>query len=370
MEEMTTQWEAESSSAGEYAKENEKVNATTVGISFDKSGKVNLGKGGTDNQRAFIGSLANEISGRMGAAGASQDQIRAAIEQALNKKGDSLHLREQIGKKSALQFATDNSGKSTTSVVSSGERGDRGSRDQGPETTLHMLLQKLQYAYVQRISGAEVTNFQLQGAGNVLGMAEGTSKHNLHEALNAHANEMEVIYNGLKGGYGQELIDAYSRDNPTTMMAFTPYQAEDGSTRSPQKFERLDPNPVGNPITNPGSNAAQPEYEANQRRRNETPPMSVTGPGMTGEPGIEATGIGPAKRGYENYKRGDPPLENSVPALGNDPAKSVKPVRGDNKRVSNFPKAMDIFKTPKDQDQANALAQTIAILQSQSQLNA
>ena len=74
----------------------------------------------------------------------------------------------------------------------------------------------------------------------------------------------------------------------------------------------------------------------------------------------------------KSWKRGAAGANKSIQTFGGE----VPPP--DNRGASVLPKArkgqapkgMDIFKTPKNDEQASALAQTIAILQSQRQLNA
>jgi hypothetical protein len=322
-----------------------------------------------------------------GGLGGSILEFRDRVDQILNGKGDEqAHFRSEMQNKIAGEVAAERMTSGTMKITDEGQSAEESLRMSGPQKHLYNLTSRLVMASVKRMSGAEVTNFQLDKYSGLLGLKPGQTAHDQINALNDQARELEVMWSTLRSGYGQVIPD-YVAGNPNTYLN--------------KEIPRMDPGPIGEQETlyPVGSQAKHDSDIADEE--------GVQGRGyrdlgeFTGSQTFEQVGgnavkeigddagdlmndiggavkkgasaIGRGVKGAWNAVTGQDDQSSMLPQAGaamqqRQPPMARPPMPGQGQ--GNFPKAMDIFKEPQNQEQANSLAQTIAILQSQSQLNA
>ena len=235
----------------------------------------------------------------------------------------------------------------------------------GAQKELHTLMSRQATAEGLRIGGTTLTDFAVNRIIGELGDQPGMGYHNFIKAQNAHIRAQQGRVENILGRSDPRIIEMYGDATPGSVIHLKPIEMDAGPVKEVPTVD----------VNNPSAlfNQSQEAYNSAD--------LTKTAEELTAEPvGVEAGRVTDAldagaskimdwistplwdtenetKNKANRNKYGDG--EQEEPALLN---------RLLDKQSSVLPKTMDIFKTPKNPEQANALAQTIAILQSQSQI--
>jgi hypothetical protein len=314
-----------------------------------------------------------------GGMGGSIIDFRDRVTQLLNgDEEENAHFRSELQKKVAGEIGVERATEASTKTTDEGATAEESMREPGLEKHLYNLTSRLVMASVKRMSGAEVTNFQLDKYSGLIGMKPGQTAHDQINALNDHARELEVMYSTFRSGYGQ-VIPEYVASNENTYLDKPIPRMDPGKIG-----EMTSASPPGTQIKLDADNADAEGVSGNMYRATGEHSGSQVFEQVGGNAVLEgiddttdlmndiggavkkgASAIGRGVKGAWNAVTGQNDQSSMLPQAGaamqqRQPQMARPPMPG--QAPGNIP-------VPENEEQAQSLlAQTMAILNSQSQL--
>jgi hypothetical protein len=296
----------------------------------------------------------------------TQAPERTALELASMTSEDnnafSSRRKEDISEYSRKIFGQSQVETATQYLVTAGAQRQQSLRP-GLDKEFFNLYSRLQTEEGLRIGGTTLTDVLQEKVADDLGMSPGLGKQGQLDALNNHMSasnrRVDAILGRYVGGEGGP-IELYKQQNQSSLLHSRLGQLDEGPT-----------------IPVPPTDLDRPAQTLQQSREYQN---KISGGEHVGGPqgtlNVDPRELLPGTDvlkdtvhdGLDKIPFHKTPREKDAKEWRATQGLRTQPLEG-NKQSSNFPKSMDIFKTPKSPEQANALAQTIAIIQSQSQLN-
>jgi hypothetical protein len=306
----------------------------------------------------------------------SQPQERTELELAsmTNEENNAFSSRrkEDISEYSRKIFGNSSNEISTQYIISAAAQQQMSLRP-GLDKQFFNLYSRLQTEEGLRIGGTTLTDVLQEKVAADLGMSPGMGKQGQLDALNNHMAASNRRIDSILGRYDQKQggpVDRYMGQNESSVLHSRMALMDEGPTIE------VPPTNLDIPSQNLiDSRANQEHVSGGQAARGPQDTLPVD-PGnllpskaTLMEKGQDLQDAVP----FHQTDREDRGTEwnatqglRGQPLAGNPMASVLPKSRKGNPQKP--PDAMDIFKTPKNEKQANALAQTIAIIQSQSQL--
>jgi hypothetical protein len=332
-------------------------------------------------QAVLEGMISQQTARRSENSGAALDARNNGAEPTLNENYDS--TREHTDTEVRVGGEYQNQSTSQITADINDRDIDESKRDTLLEKKLWMLTKNAINDVTLKLGGTTVTDTMREDLQQLYGLNPHATQASQVAALNIQQKKLYQEARAISGGYSPRVRATYSGVDGYSSSILNSLDDRDKPLMEQPGAAGLTPEQEAGAAQNPGINTVLGSVGGGVNAPSAQ--RAFTHTGMPGGRGAQMADVSGATAAVDTasdvtaraagllpdwaFPKTQEKLKNvAEERKGQNPKQPVADPR--NRQSSNLPNAMDIFKKPQNEGQANALAQTIAIIQSQSQLNA